>query len=102
MLEILAAGIMVLCILLILYLLFGSKPVKYQKKVYGGNTSLVITAKCNLAKVLVTAKFDQEEIAFERKRIRKGQTIEFVYPSSKNPAKLIVQTESGRTLAFEV
>ncbi len=100
--EICAGAIILVCLVLIAYLLFGLKPFKHSKKVGKNNTTLTITAKRNLYKVSVIAKFGREKIKFERKRIRKDQTVDFVYPSSGEPAKLIVEVESGKQRVFEV
>lgn len=102
MIEICAAAIVIACIIAIAYLLTRSKPVKFEKKTEKGNSCLTITANQDLARIAVSARFDSEEINFERKRIKKGQTVEFAYPYSVQPARLTVETESGKILVFEV
>lgn len=102
MLELCAAAIVLTCIIAVAYLLTRSKPVKFEKKTEKGNSCLTITANQDLAKISVAARFDNEEITFERKKIKKGQTVEFAYPYSSQPAKLTVQAESGQTLVFEI
>jgi hypothetical protein len=90
-------GILVL-LLLIVYFLFFARPFKYWKKDQKNKTSIIIEAKKNLAKVSVLAG----DIQFERKRIRKGQIVEFDFPPSRKPSKLIVEMESGRVETVEV
>ena len=102
LIELCAGAVVIACIAAVAYLLTRSKPVKYEKRLEGGNTCLAITANQDLAAITVTARFDSEEINFERKRIRKGQSVEFVYPHSSQSATLTVQAVSGKTLVFEV
>ena len=103
MIEYVCAGaIILLCLAIVVYLLFGSKPFTYHKIVGADNTDLAITAKRNLRKISVIAKFDREEVKFERKRIRKGRTVDFVYPSSKRRAKIVVEEESGKKKVYEI
>ena len=97
-----AGTVILLCLLAIVYLILGTKPFKYKKKTYGNSTSLTVTANRDLFSISVVASFDKETITFHRKRIRKGQSVEFVYPHSSQPAKLTVEVESGRARVFEV
>ena len=102
-LTFLCAGALILGVIAVLaFLIFGASAFSYRKKAEGANTSLTVTAKRNLNRVSVVAHAGEEEITFERKRIRKGQNIEFVYPSSKTPAKLTVEVESGSVRVVEV
>jgi len=97
------AGILILIAIgVIAFVILGLKAFSYEKRKEGANTCLTIIAKRNLAKVTVQARFGNEEIKFERKRIRKGQSVEFVYPASDKPAKLIVETETGSPQVAEV
>jgi hypothetical protein len=89
-------------IIIVSLVLLGSGPFTYRKRSEGGNTCLTVTAKRNLDHISVVAKAGEEEIMFERKRIRKGQSVEFVYPSSKDPARLTVEVESGHARVVEV
>jgi uncharacterized protein (UPF0333 family) len=104
--EILAGvcvGALALLIIIVLALMaIGSTPFTYRKKSEGGNTTLTVTANRNLSHITVVAKLGNEDIMFERKRIRKGQSVDFVYPSSKVPAKLKVEVESGNVRTAEV
>jgi hypothetical protein len=97
------AGILVLIAIgVIAFIILGLKAFSYEKRKEGGNTCLTIRAKRNLAKVSVQASFGNEDILFERKRIRKGQSVDFVFPSSDKPAKLVVETDSGASQTIEV
>jgi hypothetical protein len=97
------AGILILIAAgIIAFVVLGLKAFSYEKRKEGGNTCLTINAKRNLAKVTVVAGIGNDEIRFERKRIRKGQSVDFVYPSSDKPAKLTVETETGSPHSLEV
>ncbi|MFH0884476.1 MAG: hypothetical protein V1861_02090 [Candidatus Micrarchaeota archaeon] len=97
------AGILVLVAIgLIAFVILGMKAFSYEKRKEGSNTCLTVKAKRNIAKVSVQATFGKEDILFERKRIRKGQSVDFVFPSSDKPAKLIVETDSGASQTIEV
>lgn len=98
----LCIGGSVLAVIVIVIILLSRRPFSYSKRIEGTNTSLTIKAKRNLEKVTVVARFGNEEVNFERKRIKKGQRIDFVYPSSKKSAKVIVEEESGNVQASEV
>jgi len=97
------AGTLIIVLLLALVLIvLGSKSFTYRKKTEQGSTCLTVTAKKNLSRVLVVARVGSEDIRFERKRIRKGQSVDFVYPASKKPAKLTVEGETGNVKVVEV
>ena len=97
-----AGAVILIGLAVIIFILWNMKPFSTKKRTEGTNTALTVTAKRNLDKVTVIARFGNEEVNFERKRVKKGQSIEFVYPSSKKPAKLIVEVGSGHVLAAEV
>ncbi len=96
-----AFAILVLIAGAVVFLLTRS-AIGYSKRTDANNTSLSITAKRNLDRITVLARFNNEEMAFERKRIRKGQTIDFVYPATKQKAKLTLVGESGNVQVLEV
>jgi hypothetical protein len=98
------AGVVVIfCILAIVYvILSGLRQFSFRKKATGTQTSLVVTANRDLFRVGVVARFGNEEIAFERRRIRKGQSVEFSYPSSKQKARLTVEAQFGHVQVCEV
>jgi hypothetical protein len=97
-----AGALILLIIVVVVFLIFGRRPFSYHKRKEGSNTCLTITAKRNLAKVSVFARFGGEAIKFERKRIRKGQSVDFVFPASKKKTKLVVESEKGKERAFEI
>jgi hypothetical protein len=97
------AGILILIALgVIAFVIIGLKAFSYEKRKEGSNTCLTVRAKRNLNKVTVQASFGNDDIKFERKRIRKGQSVDFVFPSSDKPAKLVVETDSGSVQTVEV
>ncbi|MEW6749240.1 MAG: hypothetical protein AB1295_06045 [Candidatus Micrarchaeota archaeon] len=97
-----AGGLILAVILIAAFLVFGMRPFKYAKRKEGSNTCLTITAKRNLAKITVFARFTGESVKFERQRVRKDQSIDFVFPASKEKIKVVVETEKGKENAFEV
>ncbi|MDD5339994.1 MAG: hypothetical protein PHV13_01965 [Candidatus ainarchaeum sp.] len=97
-----AGTVILLCVIALIYVLLGFRKFSYRKKDMGSQTSLVVKANRDLFRIAVVARFNKEEITFERRRIRKGQSVEFVYPRSDQKAKLIVEAESGHARAYEV
>lgn len=95
------AFILVLLVIIVVALL-RNKPFTYRKKTTDKNTTLSIKANRNLHKAVVEAHFGGDSIKFERKRIRKGQTVDFTFPASNKPTRLIVEVESGKQKVFEV
>jgi hypothetical protein len=102
-LILLCNGGLVLALLIVLILFWLMlRPFKYQKKIEGINTCLTITAKKNIDRVLVSVLISGEQMVFERKRIRRGQHVDFVFPTPKKPIKLTIEVESGNQRVFEV
>jgi hypothetical protein len=97
-----AGALLVVALIILVLVILGLRPYTIRKKKEGSNTCLTIRAKRNLAKVTVVARLGDEEVTFERKRIRKGQSVDFVFPSSDKKAKLIVEVESGNARTAEV
>ncbi|MEW6721948.1 MAG: hypothetical protein AB1324_01660 [Candidatus Micrarchaeota archaeon] len=101
--AILCGGALLIVFAVLLLLgLRALKPYAYRRRSEGTNTCLTITAKRNLHKVTVTASFGGEEMTFERARVRKGQSVDFVFPSSDKKAKLVVEIEPGKPHSSEV
>lgn len=98
-----AGTVIVLCLIAIIYLVVGGfRQFSYKKKAMGTQTSLIVIANRDLFRIGVVARFNSEQITFERRRIKKGQTVEFVYPRSDQKAKLTVEVESGHARVYEV
>ncbi len=95
-------GIAFLVIVVLSLLVLGSGPFTYRKRVEGQNTCLTVTAKRNLSRISLLAKVGDDEITFERKRIRKGQSVDFAYPVTKNPGRLTVEVEPGHSRVVEI
>jgi hypothetical protein len=95
------AAILALLVVLVIFII-RNKPFRYKKKTTDKNTTLTVMANRNLYKVTVEARFGGDSIKFERKRIRKGQTVDFTFPASNKPTKLTVEVESGKQKVFEV
>ncbi len=103
MLPLLCLGALAfLIIILFALMLLGSGPMTYRKRVVGQNTSLTITAKRNIARISLVTKDGEEEVTFERRRVKKGQSIDFVYPASKAPGKLTMEIEPGNVKVYDV
>ncbi len=96
------AGLVIALIAVIVLIALNMKPFKCEKKTEGPNTCLTITAKKNLDRVAVKVWMDSGSKVFERKRIRKGQRVDFVFSTPKKPVELIVEVEGERQRAFEV
>lgn len=102
-LAIICTGTLILGIIgVIALIVLNMRAFSIQRRKEGGNTCLTIMAKRNLALVRVEAKFGNEEIRFERKRVRKGQSVDFVFPQSEKKVKLVVEDESGSVQTREV
>ncbi|VVC02744.1 Uncharacterised protein [Candidatus Bilamarchaeum dharawalense] len=102
-LIILCNGALILALVVIVILIIlNMKPFKCEKKMEGNNTCLTITAKRNIDRVLVKVWMSGDHMTFERKRIRKGQQVDFVFPTSKKPIRLTVEVEPGNQRTFEV
>ena len=95
-------GLLLLLIILFALLALGSGSFTYRKRSEGQNTSLSVTARRNIARICLVVNVGGEDVTFERKRIRKGQSVDFVYPATKNPGKLTVEVESGNVRVVEV
>jgi hypothetical protein len=89
-------------ILVLVLIILNLRPFNYKKKIEGQNTCLTIMAKRNIDRVAVQTWIGNDMIDFERKRIRKGQKIDFVFPTPDKKIKLIVEVEAGRQRAFEI
>jgi len=101
--EICVAAVVIICLILVVYfLLFSSRRVTWKKTSQGANTSLKVNVGRDIRHVSLVAKFGGEKITFHRTRIKKGETVEFVYPSSEEPAILTVEVESGNARVYRV
>jgi len=96
-LEICAGLVIVVCIVLIIYLLTRSRSsVSIEKKTEGGNVKLSMKANKDIRQIDVSGQNeDGEEIRFMRKDLKKGETVEFVFPLTRNPLQITVTDESG-------
>jgi hypothetical protein len=95
-------GLGIALIVVLILIALSIKPVQYKKKIEGPNTCITIIAKRNIDKVTVKTTVYGDEMNFERKRIRKGQHVDFVFPTPEKKIKLIVEVESGNQRVFEV
>ena len=78
------------------------RPFIYRRKNDANSTCITIIPKRNLERVTLIVPLGKETIKFERKRIRKGVNIDFVFPLSNKPAQLTVELESGHVLVASV
>ncbi len=101
--EVLLGFIIVFAVIVIIILLFiFNRPYSCNRKVKGDETVFSFDAKKDIAKVEVIGKFGNENIKFQRKDIKKGEHVEFVYPASTDPASVTIETEKGNQKTFEV
>ncbi|MFN7991645.1 MAG: hypothetical protein U0R44_05805 [Candidatus Micrarchaeia archaeon] len=102
-LPLICTGAIVLAALAVaVYIILNMRAFSYERKKEGGNSIITISAKRNLEKVTVLARVEGETMAFERKRVRKGQSIDFSFPYSDKKAKVTVEIESGSAQVVEV
>lgn len=102
-LNALCVGAFLLILLaIVIVIILTLKPFKYEKKDEGGNTCLTITAMRQIDKIIIVVTNNKEKMTFERKRIKKGQRIDFVFPTSKKPIKLIVEVDNNYQRVFDV
>ncbi|MBI5227965.1 hypothetical protein HY988_05235 [Candidatus Micrarchaeota archaeon] len=100
--EICAGGIIIACIVVIAYLLLKNAPISCERKIHGDKALIKITANKDIQKVEIVGRFGGEEIAFERKDIKKGQKLEFSYPASTEKAKVTFYEKDGKGKSVEV
>jgi hypothetical protein len=95
-------GLVFMFIILFALLLLGSGPITFRKRTEGANTCLTVTARRNIARLCLVTKDNDEEVTFERRRLKKNQSIDFVYPASKSPGRLTVEIEPGNVKVFDI
>jgi|GEM_PF-6499417 len=98
-LEICASLLVILCLVVIVYLIFFSKPVKITKRVSGSVVHITVKANRDIEQIDVTAGKD---IGFIRKHVKKGQEVEFTYPTEESPAKLVIQLGKDKSKTYEL
>ena len=96
-------GVLIIILAAVLALIaFGSRPFTYRKRVEGANTTLTVTARKNITRISLMVNVGGEDVAFERRRVRADQEVEFAYPTSPDRASLTIELESGRAATFRV
>jgi hypothetical protein len=101
--EVMLAFIIIFAVVFIIILLFFfNRPYNCNRKIEGDKTIFTLDAKKDIANVEVLGKFGKEKIKFQRKDIKKGEKIEFIYPASTEPASVTVEIEKGNQKTFEV
>lgn len=98
-LEICAGLLVLACIVIIVYLLAFSKPLTIKKKTEGSTVQVIVKAKRDIPSIELSAG---KNISFVRKNIKKGQEVEFSFPSSETPAKMLVELGKGKTKEYEL
>ena len=103
MIEIILGFVIIFSLLVIVVLFFiFNRPYSCSRKIKGKETIFTLDAKKDIASVDIVGKFGNEKIKFQRKDIKKGEQIEFVYPASTEPASVTIEMEKGKTKTFEV
>jgi len=96
-LEIFLFGIIVAALAVIVFLIFFlRKPYKWKKWIKGDRTVFVFEAGKDLKGIELHVRQGKEEMTFKRKNLKKGETVEFVYPVSTELATLMVDDDGGR------
>ncbi len=97
-----ASVIIVICILVAAYLLLNQKPYTFAKSATGAGTSLLFDAKRDVRSISVSDGPGKKALKYERKNIKGGETVEFVFPNTDNKLILIVEEGSGSERTYEV
>ncbi len=97
-----AGSIALILVAAAVILILGRRPFTIQKRRQGDSTLITLSAKRNLNRVIVLARFDGEEVSLERKRVRKGQSVDFSFPYSEKKTRITVEEESGSQRSVEV
>ena len=100
--QVLLAGAAVAVVLLaVALILMRRRAFKVSRRIEGQNTCITLHARGNLERISLVAGVNGEDMAFERRRVRKGQSIEFIFPTSEKKARITVVLESGATQTAE-
>ncbi len=102
LLPLICAGSIILVVAATAAFLIGRRAFTVQKRRQGPDVLITVMARQNLERITVLARFDGEEVPLERRRVRKGQSVDFSFPASDKKAKVTVQLESGAVLSSEV
>ena len=101
-LILIAGAVVLLCSLVICYLFLFSKPFSFSKTIKDDSASLIFSTRRDIQRVLLSCGSGKCEIKFERRNIRNGETIEFVYPLSLEKAKLVVEMGPEGVKTFDI
>jgi len=75
---------------------FSQKSVSFYKESEKGKTMLHVSANCNVKKITVLNKEKPGKLTkFIRVNVSRGEDVEFIFPSTKYPQKLIVECDKG-------
>ncbi len=99
--EIFALAVIIVCAYLIYRMLSEPEAVEFSKKREGAKAAVLLKANKAVLAVRLYARLGEGDLLFERKRIDRGQTIEFSYPYSPEKVKMVVDLASGEQKVFE-
>lgn len=103
MILILCSGaVVMLCIILIGYLVFFRKPYHIKKETGNGSVTVTLDTRTALSRASLICADGKDGLRFERKNIKAGETIVFVYPAGEGKPCLIVEAVSGNAQTFEI
>lgn len=93
----------VIVFLIAAYLLWKrfSSLVKFEKMIRGGKSHVHLQAFIPIRKATIEDNAGGGTLVFVRENINAGEKLEFVYPQSKTPAKLIAEGEENFSLEAE-
>lgn len=94
LLELCSSGLVLVCIVIIIYLLKFSKPFTITKELVGSNLSVTVKANKKISRLELRAKQGKQEISFLRTNLLPGEMIEFCYPASAGNARLILSIKN--------
>ncbi|MBD3389890.1 hypothetical protein GF415_02945 [Candidatus Micrarchaeota archaeon] len=90
----------IMVLVLVIYFVWkrGSGSVKFQKKIKGGKSVVLVQPFVNLKRVMVQDKASGESLVFVKENLGSGETVWFEYPASNSPARLTTEGEVEITL----
>jgi len=97
-----AALVIVICIIIVGYLLLNQKPYTFARSEKGTGTSLLFDARRDVRSISVSDGESARALRFERKNIKGGETVEFVFPGISSKLILIVEEGSGSARTYEI
>lgn len=98
-LEVFLIGVIFAAVFAIVFFVFFlRKPYRWKKDTKGGSVVFVFEPGKDIRQIELVVGEGKEAMIFRRKNLKKGEKVEFVYAVSAEPARLIVDDETGRKI----